>query len=155
MQCLCEGVAGKKNTYRSFKTLNKVKSVPDVPLLLPGFLPHSFSFSCVFKLTFSSLSLSRHPLKPLLLWNSLTITPVSPLSFHPLTSSSLSVFLICHMTRHISASDISLSEAREPHAALRVAENLQIHTHALYLCLLTSDTCRGVYVLNNTAEPTS
>lgn len=73
------------------------------------------------------------------------------------------------MTRHIPLSDISLSEAQELHAALRIADNLQVHTHARALSSIADTlttvciqcahrytylTHRGVCIFHNTAEPT-
>lgn len=96
----------------------------------------------------------------------LNLSPVFP--SRPLLSMSQ----YCLSTRWLTIFQrqiFSRSEAQALHAAVRIADNLQIHTHthALYprflthwqMCIqcahrYTHLTLRGVYVLDNTAEPT-
>lgn len=104
---------------------------------------HSLSSSLLTPLKF---------LKPALILKLPTVrVSVSPLH--------CSVFLIYQMTCHISVSDISLSKAQELHAALRIADNLQTHTHTLYPHLLTLTSvyrvCTQVHIFDTRMSSTT
>lgn len=89
------------------------------------FISHSITRPAFFKPSIAKLTDSH---------SCLTLNLSRCFPFH------LSVFLIYQMTHHTSTSDISLSEAQELHAALRIADNLQIHTHFILTCSYT-DKC--------------
>lgn len=131
--------------FYSFKVfsrrLKRVLFLMFLSIFLSGFFQHALFSLCDFNLVLSlplpqSLFWLLLSLLNLLLfrssYNCMSLNPPPPL--FPLRCS---VFLIYQMTRHISTPDISLSEAQELHVALRIADNLRIHTHAPYPHLLT------------------
>lgn len=134
--------------------------------LLPGTCSAS---QCDFKLTThlslaaSASAVSTWVFYLLSLWNSdfYYCMPALFLSTH------LLVFVIYQMTHHISASDISLRSSRAACCFRNHTSNTQTHTHFNSACSQFDKKCvhgthtgahvtrRGVYVLDNTAEPTT